>query len=167
MRVWSHVRPPSSHICPYHMHTPEPPMPPVMHTLHHHTVGKQAVRILGILSCCIQRFCVLGSLILTVLILEHGSKNISHKSCLTNASYFYHPQQSWGMVIFSVACVKNSVLGELPWQVIFWTGTPLGRYTPRQVHPIRQVYPWAGTLLRQVYLPGRYNPLPDTTRYGQ
>ena len=46
----------------------------------------------------------------------------------------------WGKVIFSVACVKNSVHGG---------GKYLGRYTPR-----------AGTPPRQVHPPGRYNPTP-------
>ena len=55
---------------------------------------------------------------------------------------FYHPQRSWGKVIFSVACVKNSVHnGGVPGQV------PPGRYTPL---PPGQVPPLP---------PGRYTPL--------
>ena len=80
-----------------------------------------------------------------------------------------------GKVIFSVACVKNSVHGKggvprhvppgqvhpqvctpgrytpqvgTPWQV-----HPLGRYTPWQVH-----LPWAGTPPRQVHPPGQVHP---------
>ena len=35
---------------------------------------------------------------------------------------------------------------------------PPGRYPPRQVHPLRQVHPQAGTPLRQVHPLGRYTP---------
>ena len=41
----------------------------------------------------------------------------------------YRPQRSWGKVIFSVACVKNSVHRGVPGQV-----SP-GRYTPRAGTP--------------------------------
>ena len=75
-------------------------------------------------------------------------------------SPMYRPQRNWGKVIFSVACVKNSVHSGGS----TWAGTPC-RYTPRQVHPQtgtphpRQVHltpgrytPW------QVHPPGRYTP---------
>ena len=63
----------------------------------------------------------------------------------------------WGKVIFSVACVKNSVHRR---------GEYLGRYTPcgqvqprGQVHPPRQVHPpWAGISPRQVHPPGQVHP---------
>ena len=81
----------------------------------------------------------------------------------------YRPQRSWGKVIFSVACVKNSVHGGGS----TWVGTPgqvhppgqvqpPGRYTPGQVHhppgqvPLWQVHPLdryttpAGTPPRQI-----------------
>ena len=85
--------------------------------------------------------------------------------------YIYCPQQSWGKVIFSVACVKNSVHkgGVVPGQA------PPGRYTPQQVPP-RQVHPWAGTPPTGTP-PGKVTPqgpLADTPhravhagRYGQ
>ena len=41
---------------------------------------------------------------------------------------FYRPQRSWGKVIYSVACVKNSVHSGDGGST--WAGTP-----PRQVHP--------------------------------
>ena len=56
---------------------------------------------------------------------------------------FYHPQRSWGKVIFSVACVKNSVHSGGS----TWAGTPW------QVHPLP---PWASTPLPPA---GRYTPL--------
>ena len=57
----------------------------------------------------------------------------------------------WGKVIFSVACVKNSV----------HTGEYLGRYTSGQV-PSQQLHPTlAGTPPRQVPHPARYTPPPD------
>ena len=78
--------------------------------------------------------------------------------------YFYPPpQRSWGKVIFSEACVKNSVhrgvVSQHALQAAPWAGTPPpgrftppGKYTPLgQVHPLggryipRQVTPWAGT----------------------
>ena len=36
--------------------------------------------------------------------------------------------------------------------------TPPGRYTPRQVHPLDRYTPQAGTPPRQLHLPGRYTP---------
>ena len=59
--------------------------------------------------------------------------------------YIYRPQQGLGKVIFSVACVKNSVHkgGST------WAGTP------RQVHP-SACTPQAGTH------PGRYTPQAGT-----
>ena len=87
--------------------------------------------------------------------------------------YIYRPQQSWGKVIFSVACVKNSVhkgggstwagtprqvhpsagtpqAGTPPGRYTPQAGTPLGRYTPDRYTP------WAGNLPG---LPGRHPPL--------
>ena len=73
-----------------------------------------------------------------------------------------------GTVIFSEACVKNSVhrgavLGRYPQGMYPPAGTPPGQVHPQQVHPLagtlpRQVHPWqvhplAGTP------PGRYTPL--------
>ena len=52
----------------------------------------------------------------------------------------------WGKVIFSVACVKNSVHR---WGT--WAGTPLGRYMPQAGTP-----PWAGTPLGSSTPTGRY-----------
>ena len=96
---------------------------------------------------------------------------------------YYRPQRSWGKVIFSVACAKNSVQGwgvpgQVPaWQVHPLVGTPPGRYTPcsrytpGQVHSLWQVHPpgqvpppWAGTPPGQVHPPsgpppGKYMPL--------
>ena len=84
--------------------------------------------------------------------------------------YFLPPaNEVWGKVIFSVACVKNSVHRGST-----WAGTPPSRYTPTQVHPHQGIPPgrytpwactlphWAGTTLDrytplgQVHLPGRY-----------
>ena len=73
---------------------------------------------------------------------------------------------SWGKVIFSVACVKNSVHRGST-----WAGTP-----PRQVHPPWPSTPPLGryTPLGQVHPPGRYTPRAGTPpravhagRYGQ
>ena len=100
---------------------------------------------------------------------------------------YYRPQRSWGKVIFSIACVKNSVhRGGVPGQVPPpppQAGTsPLGRYTPRQVHlpgrntpqgwvhpPCRYTHPSKYTP-RQVHPPwGRYTPpgryIPPWCRY--
>ena len=70
----------------------------------------------------------------------------------------------WGMVIFSVACVKNSVHGGgAPGQV-----RPPGRYTPRagtppgQVHPLGRYPPWAGTPPGQLHPPREQCMLGDT-----
>ena len=59
----------------------------------------------------------------------------------------YRPQRSWGKVIFSVACVKNSVPGV----------HPPGRYPP----PRGRYTPWAGTP-RQVHSPGKVHPRAGT-----
>ena len=70
--------------------------------------------------------------------------------------YYYHPKRSCGKVIFSVACVKNSVHrgggGRVPGQeppLIRYTHPWAGihTHTAGQVHPLRQVHthPWAGT----------------------
>ena len=69
---------------------------------------------------------------------------------------FYRPQRSWGKVIFSVACVKNSVhRGGSTWAgASSEAGTPPSRYRhpPGQVYPpspgqvpLWQVHPLAGT----------------------
>ena len=76
----------------------------------------------------------------------------------------------WGKVIFSVACVKNSVhgggtrAGTPPGQV-----HPPGRYTPpRQVHPLGRYTPlgryppWAGTPPGQLHPPREQCMLGDT-----
>ena len=65
--------------------------------------------------------------------------------------YFYRPQRSWGKVIFSVVCVKNSVHG--------W-GVP-GQVTPRQVHALGMYTP------RQVQPPGRYTIAQPQGRYSR
>ena len=67
------------------------------------------------------------------------------------SSHNYHPQRSWGKVIFSEACVKNSVHGGIghmvpPGQVHppFRAGTPPGQvHTPKQVHPHAGTPPWS------------------------
>ena len=82
---------------------------------------------------------------------------------------FYRPQRSWGKVIFSEACIKNSVHGGgVPGQVPPPAGTPprqahppgrytpQGRYTPRAGTP-----PWAGTP------PDRYTPQQCMLGYSQ
>ena len=65
----------------------------------------------------------------------------------------YHPQRSWGKVIFSVVCVKNSVQGG----EYLGRYTPTGRYTPRAGTPPRQVHP-LGRYTPGKYTPGRYTP---------
>ena len=73
----------------------------------------------------------------------------------------YRPQQSWGRVIFSVACVKNSVHGGSTWA---GTPPPPGRYIPQAGTSPRQVHPRAGTHPPgQVHTPpGRYTPWAGT-----
>ena len=88
---------------------------------------------------------------------------ICFQKCFLYYLCFYRPQRSWGKVIFSEACVKNSVHGGVvPGQVhLPWAGTPPGRYTtqtgtlPRQVHPPGRYTPW------QVH-PHRYTPWSGT-----
>ena len=71
---------------------------------------------------------------------------------------FYRMKRSWGKVIFSEECVKNSVHrgdrshGTPPRQA-HPPGryTPAGRYTPQAGTPPRQVHPQAGTPPRQVH----------------
>ena len=80
-------------------------------------------------------------------------------------SFLPPANEVWGKVIFSVACVKNSVHS---WGSI-WAGTPSGRYTtPGQVHPPAGTPPSRYTL-GQVHPPGRYTPLGavHARRYGQ
>ena len=95
---------------------------------------------------------------------------------------FYRPQRSWGKVIFSVACVKNSVHSggstwagasseagtppsryrHPPWagvppspgQIPLWQVHPPGKYTPRASTPRAGTSPWAGTPPGQVHTPG-------------
>ena len=86
---------------------------------------------------------------------------------------FYRMQRSWGKVIFSEECVKNSVHrgdrshGTPPRQA-HPPGryTPAGRYTPGQVHPRRQVHPPGRYTPRQVHPPGRYTPWSMSGRYA-
>ena len=100
---------------------------------------------------------------------------------------YYRPQWSWGKVIFSVACVKNSVRGR---GGSTWAGTPGYVHPSGQVHPLDRCTPWTGTphpgqvhplgrytLLgrytpRQVHLqagtpPGRYTPQAGTPPLGR
>ena len=94
--------------------------------------------------------------------------------------HLYRPQRSWGKVIFSVACVKNSVhrggqyLGRYPpdWYTPQAGTHPLGRYIPSRAGtpqagnpphwagtPQAGAPPWAGTPPhRQVHPQGRYTP---------
>ena len=66
---------------------------------------------------------------------------------------FYRMQRSWGKVIFSEECVKNSVhRGDRS------HGTPPGRHTPRAGTPPGQVHPPGRYTPRQVHPPGRYTP---------
>ena len=92
-------------------------------------------------------------------------KLIRNCQVATISDHFYRPQRSLGKVIFSVACVKNSVhggRGRVPVQVPPPAGTP----TPQAGTP-----PWAGTPpagtpthpLGQVHPPGAVH----AGRYGQ
>ena len=57
----------------------------------------------------------------------------------------------WGKVIFSEACVKNSVHGGSTWSGTSGQVHPLGRYTPKdQVHPLGR-YPPNRYTLRAVH----------------
>ena len=88
---------------------------------------------------------------------------ICFQKCFLYYLCFYRSQRSWGKVIFSVACVKNSVHeGGVPGQVhLPWSGTPPGRYTLWAVHP-RQVSPGRDTPLGRYplvrYPPGQVPP---------
>ena len=119
--------------------------------------------------------------------LQTGTKNVtSLLSCeqqlptvlKISCEVFLPLQQSWGKVIFLVACVKNSVHGGVPGQVHPRSDTPPIRYTLQQVHtphgqvPLRQVHPlgrytphgqvhppWAGTHTPwEVHLPRQVHP---------
>ena len=100
---------------------------------------------------------------------------MSSNSAYMSGIVFLPPaNEVWGKVIFSVACVKNSVhSGGVPGQVLPpgqvpplgryspRTGTPLGRYTPGQVHPLgrytsRQVHPREQRMLGNRVTSGRY-----------
>ena len=68
---------------------------------------------------------------------------------------FYRMQRSWGKVIFSEECVKNSVhRGDRS------HGTPPRQVHPRAGTPPGQVHPQAGTP------PGRYTPWSMSGRYA-
>ena len=67
---------------------------------------------------------------------------ISSTRIFSNIIYLYRPQRSWGNVIFSEACVKNSVHGG---GGSTWAGTPLGQVHPQQVQPSCRYTPQAGT----------------------
>ena len=57
--------------------------------------------------------------------------------------HFYHPQRSCGKVIFSQACVKNSVGGV---SASVHAGIhPLGQTPPGQTHPLGRHHPQADT----------------------
>ena len=84
--------------------------------------------------------------------------------------YHCRPQRSCCELIFSGACVKNSVWG-VPGQVPLWARTPKAGAAPGQVHP-----PGRYTPPGQVLPPGRYSPWEGTPpppstvhagRYGQ
>ena len=74
-------------------------------------------------------------------------------------SFTHHrPQRSWGKVIFSEACVKNSLNGGEGGRYPLagappWVGTP-----PLACTPPGQVHPPAGTPPQQVHPSGRYTP---------
>ena len=100
---------------------------------------------------------------------EHSIRNggtIFGMSYLVVAgTHFYRLQRSWGKVIFSVACVKNSVQGGVPGQYPP-EGTPprqvhpLGRYTPaRYIPPL----PWQVHPLLEGTPPGQVQPPPAGT----
>ena len=66
--------------------------------------------------------------------------------------HFYRPQRSCGKVIFSQACVKNSVGGgsvclSACWDTPPWADTPLG-----QTHPLGRHHPQADTTPSQCML---------------
>ena len=92
----------------------------------------------------------------TNVITTHGvSRKCLEDSSQTDLNAMYllpTANEVWGKVIFSEACVKNSVHRE----------GYLDRYTPWQVHPPGQVHPssLAGTHPpAQVHIPlGRYTP---------
>ena len=80
---------------------------------------------------------------------------------------FYRMQRSWGKVIFSEECVKNSVhRGDRSHGTPPRQAHPPGRYTPGQVHPRRQVHPPGRYTPRQVHPPGRYTPWSRSGRYA-
>ena len=85
------------------------------------------------------------------------NKRVTLNTSKINTLYFdhYRPQRSWGKVIFSVVCVKNSVYR----QGSTWAGTP-----PEQVPPLRQVQSPGGYTLHQVHPPSRYTLLGSYTR---
>ena len=63
---------------------------------------------------------------------------------------FYRPQRRWGKVIFSQACVKNSVHRGGVCPIACWDTHPLSRhrpraYTPWQTTPLWADTPWADT----------------------
>ena len=99
-----------------------------------------------------------------------GAKvSVSNEIMKMHYCYFYRPQRSWGKVMFSVACIKNSVHGG---GGSTWAGTP-----PRQVDPAPWIgtppgqahIPWAGTHpLEQVHIPpGQVHPPAGTPPHGQ
>ena len=69
--------------------------------------------------------------------------------------YFYRPQQSWGKVIFSVACVKNSVKGGGGGT---WAGPPGQVHPSSRYTPLGKYTPWAGTTPRAGTPLVRYTP---------
>ena len=48
-------------------------------------------------------------------VLYQKKKNSRHENEIDVFNY-YHPQRSWGKVIFSEACIKNSVAKGGAWQ---------------------------------------------------
>ena len=81
---------------------------------------------------------------------------------LIERRYLPPANEVWGKVIFSVACVKNSVhRGGVPGHIPPWAGTP---HLPGQVHPLgRYTPPWAGTPPLGRYTPQQVHPWAGTS----
>ena len=94
---------------------------------------------------------------------------LGNKHIVTFQVHFYRPQRSWAKVIFSQACVKNSVHGGgggcLPQCMLGYTPPRPGRHPPKPGrHPPKSRPPWTRQTPPQTRQtpprPGRHPPRP-------
>ena len=86
---------------------------------------------------------------------------------LLSSAYYYRPQRSWAEVIFSQACVKNSVHRSEGVYSVHAGIHPREQTPPPSRHPPGADTPWEQTPLRtrHTHTPGPGTPCPPGSRH--